>query len=183
VVREPKKEVLEGLFTDDTKPKEQSDSGKGESDFPTGTTLQLDTKKYLWGVIGHHALTIPVRAWDEVYDLVDGWYEFQRDLEKEYEEQLTELYKSAPDKPSRQKAGTGDSDDDKRRGVMGAIYGLGSRKGVFVNQEYPNIRDYTLGELYDLIEELKELPDKGRDVGRESPDEAAKSRARSARRR
>lgn len=182
MAREPKKEVLEGLFKGDTEPQMQSDSVKGEFDFPPGTTFQLDTKKYLWGVLGHHALTLPVRTWDEVYNLVDGWYEFQLDLGKEYEAQLTELYKTAPDKPSRQRTGTGD-DDDKRRSIMGVIYGLGSKKGVYVNQEYPNIRDYTLGELYDLIEELKGLPDKGQDAGEKSPDEAAKSRVRSARRR
>jgi len=134
------------------------------NDFPVGTRLKLDSKKYLWAVMGHIGLEVPVDTWDEFYSLIDAWYTLQIDWEKQLEDELAEVYQRIgqkygdDDKPSKR---ADYNVEGKAKAMRGLAISLGKQKGVYVIGRYPNLGQMSTQELGEALDYLKSLPDKG----------------------
>ena len=153
-------------------------------DFPPGTMLTLDTKKYLWAVMGHIGLEVPVSSWDELSDLIDAWMSLQGDWEEDLKEDLDDIYRRIEQSPGAKKSyRTTDDDAGKAKNMRGMAINLGKQKGIYIIGKYPNFSTMGVGELGKMLDYLKALPDKGAAVEKandEPADAAATSRIRTA---
>ena len=145
---------------------------------PEGAILKLDTKKYLWSVMGHIGVELPIGSWEEMTRYVEEWMNIQDEWEEALAEDLEEFYSRFGDRQdipvtSKPKSRPTQDDTRARRAVLGRIFETATAKGIFAKREFPGLNDMSLDELEEVLATLRNMS------GRE---DSAVSKTRKARR-